>query len=92
MDAFWSLTLYNSKGFMVENAMSRYSIGDRSQGLIYGPDGSLTLYIQSVSPGENLEANWLPAPADAFNLTLRLYLPKPEAIESGYIPPPLHIN
>ena len=43
----------------------------------FGDDGSLTIYIQSESPGKDKESNWLPAPKDgAFKLALRLYVPK----------------
>ena len=40
------------------------------------PDGSLDLYIQNQSAGAEKEANWLPAPKDAFNLAMRLYAPE----------------
>jgi hypothetical protein len=54
--------------------------------LKYNPDGSLDLYIQAQSPGEDKQANWLPAPASgAFNLTVRNYWPK-EAMLDGSIP------
>lgn len=90
VDAFWSLTLYKlPEQLLVENPLSRYSIGDRTSGLQYGDDGSLTVYIQAESPGADKESNWLPANAGPFSLTLRMYVPKPEALEGPYAPPPV---
>jgi hypothetical protein len=34
-----------------------------------------------------LEANWLPAPKGAFNLCMRLYGPKSEALTGKWNPP-----
>ena len=50
----------------------------------YNPDGSLDLYFQNQSLGADIddkEANWLPAPTGPFNLTMRLYAPKSEALD-----------
>jgi len=86
--AFWSMTLYKSPEMhMVENSLKRYVIGDRTQGLKYGEDGSLTLYIQHESPGKALESNWLPATDGVFALALRMYLPD-EALRNGTWQPP----
>lgn len=74
---FWSLTMYNSKYFFVENPLNRYSISAR-QDLKPNADGSVDLYIQNKSPGADKEANWLPAPPDKFILMLRLYWPNPD--------------
>jgi hypothetical protein len=86
--AFWSLTMYNSDRFFVENPLERYAIGDRDK-LRFNADGSLDLYIQHESPGKDKEANWLPAPRGEFILILRLFWPKKEAIEGVWKIPPV---
>jgi hypothetical protein len=87
VDAFWSLTMYGEDSYLVENAIHRYALGDRSK-CKYGDDGSLTLYLQHDSPGKDKEGNWLPAPQnDVFKLALRLYRPK-EAVANGTWKPP----
>ena len=55
----------------------------------YDPDGSLDLYFQNASPGADKEANWLPAPKGPFNLTMRLYAPKSDALTGKWNPPPV---
>jgi hypothetical protein len=91
VDAFWSMTMYSLPDqLMVPNTIERYSIGDRSK-LRYGGDGSLTIYIQNESPGKKLESNWLPAPSGPFSLQLRMYLPKPDALDPLYLPPPVRV-
>ena len=52
-------------------------------------DGGLTLHIQNQNPGPDRESNWLPAPAGPFFLAMRLYWPKPEALEGKWKAPPL---
>jgi len=81
VEAFWSLTLYDENGFFVGNPIKRYAIGDRDN-LTYNDDGSLDLYIQHNQP-ENIN-NWLPAPADNFALTLRLYQPKTKFLDGSW--------
>jgi hypothetical protein len=86
VNAFWSVTLYNPKQAFVENPIDRYAIGDRDP-LKLNDDGSLTLYVQHKSPGKQRESNWLPAPEGNFNLFMRLYWPKPEALKGTWKPP-----
>jgi hypothetical protein len=59
--AFWSITMYNMRYNLVANPISRYSLGYRS-GMKAAPDGTLTIYVQNHSPGEDKQSNWLPAP------------------------------
>lgn len=74
---FWSMTMYELPGrSLVANPINRYSIGDRTRGLKYGADGSLDLYVQHVSPGKDKASNWLPAPAGAYTVIMRIYGPE----------------
>lgn len=74
VNAFWSLSMYDENGFFTDNAIGRYSIGDRDA-LKYNPNGSLDILIQLEEP-ESGKSNWLPAPIGKFALTMRLYSPK----------------
>ena len=88
VNAFWSLTMYKlPEVLFIHNEIHRYSISDRTKGIKYAEDGSLTLYIQSENPGGELENNWLPAPKGPFMLGLRIYYPKPAIYKGEWIPP-----
>jgi len=91
-DAFWSLTLYDESTNVVDNPLDRYSIGDRTPGIRHNKDGSLTIYIQSESPGGEKESNWLPAPAGRFTMTLRVYRPQQPVIDGSWKPPVLTLK
>jgi len=86
--AFWSITLYDSEGFQVANVLNRFAVSSWMP-FVYNPDGSLDLYFQNESPGKEREANWLPAPKGPFNLTMRLYAPKSDALTGRWSPPPV---
>jgi hypothetical protein len=86
VNAFWSITLYDSEGFQVANNLNRFAVSSWMP-LKYNVDGSLDLYIQNESPGKDSEANWLPAPKGVFNLTMRLYGPRSEALTGRWAPP-----
>jgi len=75
VDAFWSLSLYRKADYMFyDHPEQRFAIGDRTEGLHYDADGGLTILIGHARPTH--PNNWLPAPAEAFYLALRLYLPQ----------------
>ena len=89
VNTFWSVTLYDSASFFVENAIERQAISSWMP-LTYNDDGSLDLYIQRDEPSEEKLANWLPAPQGNFNLTMRMYWPKdgsPSILDGSWTPP-----
>jgi len=61
VEAFWSITIYNAKNFLVDNPINRYAIGNRTPSLKTNKDGSLTIYIRKNSPADDKKVNWLPA-------------------------------
>ena len=86
-NAFWSITMYDEAGYLVDNPIRRYAIGDRDA-LEFNEDGSLDIYIQRQSPGPDKESNWLPAPAEGvFSPTMRIYWPKEEILTGDWNPP-----
>ena len=87
VNAFWSITLYNSQGFLIENPINRYAVSSHFGKLNYNADGSLDIFIQNTSPSIVEESNWLPAPTGPFNLTLRMYWPKQKVLNCEYKPP-----
>ena len=94
--AFWSVTMYDTSydgvgGYLVENPIGRYLINSTTPGLVYDEDGSLTLHIQRDEPDTDAgRANWLPAPAGPFYLTMRIYWPEADALDGTWKPPPIN--
>jgi hypothetical protein len=85
VEAFWSLTMYDVPNYhLVANPTDRYSIGDRTPGLAFGKDGSVTLFLQHHSPGPDKESNWLPTPPGRFRPVLRAYQPGPAILDGTY--------
>jgi hypothetical protein len=88
VNAFWSITLYDTEGYQVANSLNRFAVSSWMP-FKYDPDGSLDLYFQNASPGADKEANWLPAPKGPFNLTMRIYAPKSDVLTGKWNPPPV---
>lgn len=89
VNAFWSLTMYElPQSLLVANPINRYLINSPMlPSLVPNRDGGYTFYIQNESPGADKEANWLPAPKGPFALVLRLYWPKPDALNGTWKAP-----
>jgi hypothetical protein len=88
VSAFWSITMYDERGFQVDNELHRFALGDRDP-LTYNADGSLDLYVQHANPGPDREGNWLPAPNGPSGITMRLYHPAASVLSGAWSPPPL---
>lgn len=91
VDAFWSITMYDLPDYyLVDNPIERYSIGDRTPGLSYDDDGSLTLLLQPQRPTDDkTTANWLPTPGGRFRPVLRMYTPRAAVFDGTYELPPI---
>ena len=84
----WSISPYR-ENFYVRNAAENYGVLS-SAPFVFNADGSLDIYVQATSPGKDKEANWVASPpSGAFNLTVRIYQPKKEALDGSYKLPPV---
>ena len=91
VNAFWSMTMYDFPAqLMVANPLNRYLLNSPMiPQFKKDAGGGFTLYFQNKSPGADKETNWLPAPEGPFLVVMRLYWPKPEALEGKWTAPPL---
>lgn len=90
--AFWSIVAYDTEYELIPRSDFHYAVSDRTKGLKYNEDGSLTVYLQSDTPSEELIENWVPIPKEGiFKLNFRNYIPNktllnPDTVEN-YLPP-----
>lgn len=88
VEGFWSVTMYDVPDFfLVANEIGRYSMGDRTPGLVTDADGGVTITMSHARPAD--AANWLPAPAGEFRPVLRMYVPGPAVLDGTYRLPPV---
>lgn len=82
--SFWSVTVYDSEGYLLDTGTDRHGINSQSD-LAFNPDGGLTLTFSTVRPDNVPESNWLPVQAGAhFVLTARLYSPLPSVLNATW--------
>ena len=86
---YWRISMYDMEGFFVDNPLQRYGIGNMAEKPELNGDGSLTIFLQNDSPGMAKEANWLPAPKEAFFLVMRMYQPEEKMYRGEYVLPSL---
>ncbi|MFJ8663495.1 DUF1214 domain-containing protein [Streptomyces sp. NPDC093795] len=91
---FWSVTMYRlPERLLVANEIDRYSIGDRTPGLVHDDDGGLTLYVRKHRPADPKHAaNWLPAPDGPFTIAIRVYGPETSVLDGSWTLPALSVD
>ena len=89
--SFWSITMYQlPSSLLVDNPINRYLLNSPMlPSFVKDADGGITFYVQNKSPGKEKEANWLPAPAGPFWISMRLYWPKEAALDGSWKQPPM---
>jgi hypothetical protein len=89
VNSFWSLTMYDQPAsLLVANPINRYLLNSAMlNDFKRDADGGLTLIVQTETPGKDSEAHWLPAPKGPFSMIMRLYWPKPEALDGRWKAP-----
>ena len=78
VDGFWSISVYNDKGYFQENALNAYSLNNLTAKP--NPDGGYTVRFggcQASTP------NCLPI-VKGWNYTIRLYRPRKEILDGSW--------
>ena len=91
VNAFWSATMYRMpESLLVANPINRYLLNSPMlPGFVRDADGGITFDIQAGAPNPGREPNWLPAPTGPFMVVMRLYWPKPAALDGSWQAPRL---
>jgi hypothetical protein len=77
VDGFWSISLYNGKGFFQQNEYNAYSINNITG--VKNKDGSITIHFG----GDPRQPNYLPI-MDGWNYIVRLYRPHKEILDGQW--------
>lgn len=80
VDAFWSVSLYNADGYFEANATDVHSINSLTA--TRDADGAVTIRFGTQPEGEN----YLPI-MEGWNFLLRMYRPRPEALDGTWPTP-----
>ena len=87
VDGFWSVTVYNSEGYIEANQFEAYSLN--SYTAIKSPDGSVTVQFGGC---DGKIPNCLPI-IKGWNYTVRLFRPRPEILDGRWkFPLAVHAN
>ena len=83
VDGFWSVTVYNTDGFLEPNEYGSFSVN--SVTARPDDDGTVTIDL-APTPDDFLNHLYV---MDGWNYTLRLYRPRPEILDGRWNPPPV---
>ena len=83
VDGFWSVSVYNAKGFFEPNPSNSYSINNVTG--TPNPDGAVTVRFGDYPQDR---ANVIPTPA-GWNILVRMYRPRPEILDGTWQLPKL---
>ncbi len=78
VDGFWSISVYNAKGFFEPNARNAYSINNITG--VRNADGSTTVRFGDYPEGV---PNTIPV-TEGWNYLVRLYRPRPEILDGSW--------
>ncbi|HEY2449878.1 MAG TPA: DUF1214 domain-containing protein, partial [Mycobacterium sp.] len=85
VDAFWSVSVYNARGFFEPNTRDLYAVnsvtGDRND------NGSITVRFVSSADGD-VPPNAIVTP-EGWNYLIRFYRPRAEILDGSWTPPTL---
>ncbi|MGN7781774.1 DUF1214 domain-containing protein [Mycolicibacterium sp. 22603] len=85
VDAFWSVSVYNAKGFFEPNSAGLYSVNSVTG--VRDADGSVTVRFVPSAHGD-LPPNAIIVP-DGWNYLIRLYRPRPQVLDGSWAAPEL---
>lgn len=78
VDGFWSISVYNAKGFFEANERNAYSVNNITG--VKNSDGSTTVRFGDFPEGE---PNAIPV-TEGWNYLVRLYRPRPEVLDGTW--------
>jgi hypothetical protein len=77
VDGFWSITVYNAKGYMEPNPLNAYSVNNVTAKP--NPDGSVTVHFG----GDTGATNYLPIPP-GWSYVVRMYGPRKKVVDGTW--------
>jgi hypothetical protein len=85
VDAFWSVSVYNARGFFEPNEKNLYTVNSVTGQA--DADGSITVRFVASAHGDT-PPNAIVTP-EGWNYLIRLYRPRPEILDGQWTPPAL---